>query len=237
MSRFDAVLFDAGGVLVLPDPVAIGDALEPFAGPLPHHRFHRAHHAGMRALEAPIVDHRGVSLEALDWTDYLRGYVRALGVGESSIDAAVTKFGRIFTSYVWRYRIEESVAALSRLALGGVGLGVVSNASGQIEAALRYGGVCQVGAGAGVPVACVVDSDVVGVAKPDPAIFVPALAALAGLGHVDASRIAYVGDSAINDVGGARAAGLVPLQLDPFGDYDGVDHERITSVWDLLAMV
>ncbi len=231
--RFDAVLFDAGGVLVLPDPVAIGDAMEPFAGSLPHHRFHRAHHAGMRALEAPIVDHTGVSLEALDWGDYLRGYAGDLGVAAGDLPAAVDVFRRIFTSYIWRYRIEQSVGALARLAAKGVPMGVVSNATGQVEAALRYAGVCQVGIGAGVPVACVIDSEVVGVSKPDPAIFAPALAAL---GDPDPGRVAYVGDSAINDVGGALAAGIVPLQLDPFGHYDGVDHERITSVWDLMEM-
>lgn len=232
--RFDAVLFDAGGVLVLPDPVAIGDTLEPFAGHLPHHRFHRAHHAGMRSLEAPIVDHTGVSLEQLDWSDYLRGYVADLDVAPEGFDAAVDAFRRIFSSYLWRYRIEQSVAALGWLAAKGVGIGVVSNATGQIEAALRYAGVCQVGDGAGVPVACVVDSAVVGVAKPDPAIFAPALAAL---GDPDPARVAYVGDSAINDVGGALAAGLVPLQLDPFDHYAGVAHERIRSVWDVLHMV
>ena len=231
--RFDAVLFDAGGVLVLPDPVAIGDTMEPFAGPLPHHRFHRAHHAAMRALEAPVVDHTGVSLETLDWLDYFRGYTASLGVSAADTPAAIAAFRRIFTSYVWRYRIEQSVAALGTLWAKGVGIGVVSNASGQIEATLRYAGVCQVGVGAGVPVACVVDSAVVGVAKPDPAIFAPALAAL---GHPDPGRVAYVGDSAINDVGGALAAGLVPLQLDPFDDYAGVVHERITSVWDLVDL-
>jgi FMN phosphatase YigB (HAD superfamily) len=228
------VLFDAGGVLVLPDPVAIGDAMEPFVGSLPHHRFHRAHHAGMRGLEAPIVDHTGVSLEELDWLDYLRAYVRVLGVGDGSLDPAVARFRRVFSSYVWRYRIEESVAALNQLAGLGIPMGVVSNATGQIEAVLKYVGVCQVGPGAGVPVACVVDSAVVGVAKPDPAIFAPALAAL---GDPDPARVAYVGDSAINDVGGAVAAGLVPIQLDPFDDYTGVEHERIRSVWDLIGQL
>ena len=32
MSRFDAVLFDAGGVLVLPDPTVIGPLLVQYGG-------------------------------------------------------------------------------------------------------------------------------------------------------------------------------------------------------------
>lgn len=214
-ARFDAILFDAGGVLVIPDPIAIGDALEPFVGILPRNRFHRAHHAGLRRLEEPLLSRQGISLESLSWADYLDGYLTSLGVAGDDRPAATERFGRIFGSLIWRYRVEESVAALERLSRLGVPMGVVSNATGQIEATLRYEGVCQVGPGAGVPVACVVDSAVVGVAKPDPAIFAPALGAL---GNLDPGRVAYVGDSAVNDVRGALAAGLVPLQLDPYGD-------------------
>jgi putative hydrolase of the HAD superfamily len=60
----------------------------------------------------------------------------------------------------------------------------------------------------------VVDSAVVGVAKPDPAIFGIALDALG----VPASRtVLYVGDSLRYDVAGAVAAGLQPVHLDPYG--------------------
>ena len=77
-------------------------------------------------------------------------------------------------------------------------------------------GVCQVGAGDGVAVRCVVDSHVVGVAKPDPAIFDHAASHFPGL---DRDRIAYVGDSVTMDVGGATAAGLHPILLDPYDDH------------------
>ena len=53
-------------------------------------------------------------------------------------------------------------------------MGVVSNASGQIEAVLARE-TCQVGDGPHVAMRVIVDSDVVGVAKPDPAIFDHAL--------------------------------------------------------------
>jgi putative hydrolase of the HAD superfamily len=69
------------------------------------------------------------------------------------------------------------------------------------------------------------------VAKPDPRIFAPALAAL-GLA---AERVAYVGDSVAIDVRGARAAGLEPVLLDPYEDHTGADHARIASLHDLLT--
>jgi putative hydrolase of the HAD superfamily len=237
-ARFDAVLLDAGGILVMPDPVAIGSALEPFAGSLPIHRFHRAHHAGLRRLEHDAVLRGPLAVEHLDWDDYRHGYIDSLGAPADEVEEAIAAMKRVWSPLVWRFRIEESVAALWRLHHLRVPIGIVSNASGQIEGVLRNEGVCQVGEGPGVPVTCIVDSHVVGIAKPDPAIFAPALSALASLhGGLDPARIAYVGDSAINDVGGARAAGLVPLHLDPYGDYAGFEHERIASLHDVVDWV
>ena len=127
--------------------------------------------------------------------------------------------------------IPEHLAALRALDQAGVPLGVVSNASGQIEAVLRRTGVCQVGPGAGVEVRCVVDSHVVGVAKPDPAIFEHAAVHFP---DVERSRVAYVGDSVTMDVVGARAAGLHPLLVDPYDDHPDGDFDRIRSLADLV---
>lgn len=59
----------------------------------------------------------------------------------------------------------------------------------------------------------VVSSAGAGARKPDPAIFAPALA-LAGCAPAEAI---HVGDTAAEDVAGARAAGVVPLLLDRSG--------------------
>ena len=63
---------------------------------------------------------------------------------------------------------------------------------------LRWFGVCQVGEGDGVPVVIIIDSTIVGVAKPDPAIFSFALDVL----DAKPEHVAYVGDSYANDVVG-----------------------------------
>ncbi len=232
--RFDALLFDAGGVLVMPDPAAIGAALHDLAGPQPVNAFRRAHHRALAALEGWALSNSSGTLEAVDWSLYRRTYSATIGVADDDLDEAVAVLDRIWSPIMWRFRIEESIGALWKLHRAGVPMGVVSNANGQIEHSLRYEGVCQVGHGAGIEMVCVIDSHVVGVAKPDPAIFAPALAAL---GDPDPSRVAYIGDSFVNDVLGSSAAGLVPLQLDPYDDYPGHDHERITSVHDLLTWI
>jgi FMN phosphatase YigB (HAD superfamily) len=79
---------------------------------------------------------------------------------------------------------------------------------------------------------CIVDSHVVGVAKPDPAIFDHALVHFA---EFDRGRIAYIGDSVTMDIGSASAAGLHPILVDPYDDHGGADFERIRSVAELAA--
>ena len=110
-------------------------------------------------------------------------------------------------------------------------MGVVSNASGQIEAQLSRSGVCQAGPGPAIAMRVVIDSHVVGVAKPDPRIFDFALQHFA---EYDRSRIAYIGDSVIMDIAAASAAGLHPILVDPFDDHAGADFERVLSVTTLL---
>ena len=49
---FDAVLFDAGGVLVTPDPAQTAITLAPFGATTHHHHHVRAHWAAIAGLEA-----------------------------------------------------------------------------------------------------------------------------------------------------------------------------------------
>ena len=82
----------------------------------------------------------------------------------------------------------------------------------------------------------VIDSAVVGVAKPDPQIFALALAAL-GLSAVDRSTVVHVGDSLRYDVAGALAAGVRPLHLDPHGFCPAPEgHEHIRRLSDVAAL-
>lgn len=224
MPRFDAILFDAGGIFVLPDPTVLGPLLAWFGGDPSIDTHRRAHYAGMAAKSATGKG------EAF-WEEYNHTYVAAIGVPAHEVHEAAAALGATRTAHLWRWPIPESVAALRALHATGMPVGVVSNASGQIEGVLRRSGVCQVGEGPGTPVRVVIDSHVVGVAKPDPAIFDHALPYFAGIAR---QRIAYVGDSVTMDVGGARAAGLHPILLDPHDDHPDADFERITSLGDLL---
>ena len=222
--RFDAVLFDAGGVLVLPDPTVIIPLLVRYGGSTDTDAHRRAHYAGMKA-KSDRSEPEG------SWSVYDDAYVAAVDVDPVDREEAAFVLGRTRSPWLWRWTIPETRAALAALAAAGVPMGVVSNASGQIEATLVRE-VCQIGPGRHVEMRCIVDSQVVGVAKPDPAIFDHALTSFA---EFERGRIAYVGDSVTMDIGAASAAGLHPILLDPHDDHVGADFERIASVVELAA--
>ena len=221
----DAVLFDAGGVLVMPDPSVLAPTLAYYGAETDHEIHRRAHYAAMTAKS------RAGGGET-DWDDYDRAYVEAVGVPVAEQEAAAFVLGRTRSAHLWRAPLPGVVEALREFNRRGIPVGVVSNASGQIEEILARSGICQVGDGPHAAVRCVVDSHIVGVSKPDPAIFDHALPHFEGIGR---GRIGYVGDSIVLDVAAASGAGLVPILMDPWGDaVDLVQCRRIGSLAELL---
>jgi putative hydrolase of the HAD superfamily len=226
VNQFDAVLFDAGGVLVLPDPTVLGPLFAPFGGDPSIEAHVRAHYRGMAVKSwAGSAEHF--------WDEYNHAYVMSIGVPDHDVPYAAHVLERTRNAYIWRWPIPDSMTALTALDEAGVPMGVVSNASGQIEEVLLRSRLCHAGPGDHTSMRVIIDSHVVGVAKPDPRIFDHALAYFS---EFERSRIAYVGDSVTMDVGGARAAGLLPILLDPYDDHVEADFLRIKSLHELLAM-
>ena len=224
----DAVLLDAGGVLMLPSHEPIVAALERIGVAIDASLLDAAHYAGMHGLDdAPP--------EAFDWRDYLRAYVQTLGVAAARREAAIALLGARFddSASLWRRAIPGVCEALHVLLATGVRLGVVSNAEGTCEARLAELAICQVGPGHGATVEVVVDSHVVGVEKPDPAIFGFALRAM----DLDPARCLYVGDSVRFDVAGARAAGLTPVLVTPEPSARDGEFARVRSIAELLHLI
>lgn len=228
MTAVEAVLLDVGGVFLLPDPDELIPVLVASGAKVDAQAVVRGHYAAIAAMDR----------DGPDWDRYRATLARCCGVPEANVPAAGAALRRLFDlngASLWRRVVPGSIAALRRLADTGVSLGVVSNADGTIAELLMAGKICQIGAGEGVPVTVVVDSHVVGVAKPDPAIFVIALERLG----VQPAGAVHVGDTAHADVEGARAAGVRPLHLDPYGDcpYPDGHHEHVRSLDDVVEIV
>jgi len=220
-SDIDAVLLDAGGVLLLPDPLALRRALAPFGVVPDDETCRRAHYAGVRALDR---------LDLPDWRAVDGAVAGAVGVPEEALDEVVGLIPHVYVTEPW-VAAPGAAQALQRLGAAGLALAVVSNATGTVEQQLAEHRICSVDGGACARVAVVVDSHLVGVEKPDPAIFGIALEALG----VEPERSIHVGDSVHFDVQGARAAGVRPVHLDPYRLCGAGDHAHVRSLEELAA--
>jgi putative hydrolase of the HAD superfamily len=215
-----AVFLDVGGVFHLPNPEQIRQAI---GVAVDDELLARAHYAATATLAEFVDDDREI------WNRYIHGYAMAIGHPERE-HALVDAFNR---RGMWSHVIPGSVDGLRRLAGTGVRLAIVSNSDGTLEERLMAAMVCQVGAGAAVCVAAVLDSGVCGFAKPDPRIFELALAATG----VPADETVHVGDTVGADVAGARAAGVRPLHLDPYGFCSDATHEHVASLDDVVEVI
>lgn len=211
----EAVLLDSGGVLMLPDPERMRAALESIGGSADDETCRRAHYASMRELDR---------LGRVDWAAVDRALAREAGVPEDRLDEAVPFLDEVYLRQPW-VPIAGVAEALLDLQAAGFGLAIVSNASGTMEQMLAEHRICSVGGTEHADVAIVVDSEVVGVEKPDPKIFSFALDAL----DVAPERCVYIGDTVYFDVNGARAAGVHPIHVDPYRFCPDRDHPHVGS--------
>jgi putative hydrolase of the HAD superfamily len=236
-----AILLDAGGVLVFPEP---GHILPPMraAGLDPGPAvLERAHYQAMAAQDEEAAPPRPDSW----WRNYLTTYVAACGVPADRAARLATEIAGQPRPGSWAHAglgVKDGLQALAAL---GLPMGVVSNSDGTVQGDLRRVGLCYVPDGSGHPaegaeaegveMGVILDSAVVGVAKPDPGIFRLALDALG----VPAGRdVLHVGDSLRFDVTGALAAGLQPVHMDPHGLCSApAGHPHVGSLAGLAGLV
>jgi putative hydrolase of the HAD superfamily len=150
--------------------------------------------------------------------------VIARGLGDD-----VPPAGRLADLLVASLRFElmpDVVPALDALDARGARLAVVSNWDYDLPRVLE-------GLGVGGRFAAVETSATAGAAKPDPAIF---LGALARLGVAPADAL-HCGDSEDFDCAGARAAGIAGVLIDREGSAPPGPCRRIATLVELAAMI
>jgi FMN phosphatase YigB (HAD superfamily) len=226
-----AVLLDAGGVFVLPDPDRILGAFTRAECSVPRGVLADAHYRAA-ARFGTHLDVEGCWTES--WLEYLQTYVDACGIPQDRRDEAHHHLDSEFAdAALWVDPVPGSREGLQTLADTGVRLGIISNADGMMGSRLAQLELCQVGPGIGVDIECVVDSGNVGVMKPDPRIFQAAIDLLG----LEPDQVWYVGDMPAIDVVGARRAGIRPYLMDPLSLHLDADYERISSLAALAELI
>lgn len=218
-AAIEAVLFDAGGVLVDLDYAYLRRLIEPHHREVPEQDLSLAEaHARKQINNRVSTGDRVGDL----WRDYFYIILGRVGVPPdehaSLIDSLWEAHERVG---LWSVPCDGAIKTVERIAGMGLRVGVVSNAEGQIERSLEDAGF--------KGFETVVDSHLVGVQKPDPAIFGIALERMS----LRADRAIYVGDLPEVDVKGARAAGISAILLDRHDLYPGVDAPRLRTLSDL----
>jgi HAD superfamily hydrolase (TIGR01549 family) len=226
-----AVLLDAGGVFVLPDPDRILGAFTRAECSVPREVLADAHYRAAARFGIHLDVEAGWT-EA--WLEYLQTYVEECGVPQDRRDEAHLHIDSEFAdAALWVEPVPGSREGLQALADTGVRLGIISNADGMMGPRLAQLELCQVGPGIGVDIECVVDSGNIGVMKPDPRIFQVAIDLLG----LEPDQVWYVGDMPAIDVVGARRAGIRPYLMDPLGLHLDADYERISSLAALAELI
>ncbi len=231
INRPGAVLLDAGGVLVLPDPERILGAFSRAECSVRREVLADAHYRAARRFSTELDVETNWN-EA--WLEYLQTYVEECGVPPHQREEAHRHIDSEFAdAELWVEPVSGSRGGLQALADTGVQLGVVSNADGMMGQRLAQLELCQVGPGIGVDIQCLVDSGNVGVMKPDPRIFKVAVELLG----FNASQVWYVGDMPAIDIVGAERAGIRAFLMDPLGLHLDASYERVSSLAALAELV
>jgi len=223
-----------GGVFVVPDPNVLNTVLlsHGVRAVLTAENAAESHYTGVRAM-TELLAHDDVWETNPDvWEHYDRAYFGAVGLEGDDLGAALVARGELRKQgegeIVWRHLLSDNIAGFARIA-GMRPVAIVTNNNGTAVQQCLDHGICQLDDGPLPRVAAIVDSTVVGISKPDPRIFDPAIEALG----TARERTLYVGDTVHADVRGAEAAGLPVVQLDPFDHHDDHDHWRLPGLHSL----
>jgi putative hydrolase of the HAD superfamily len=214
-------------VIVLPDRGLVAGALHAVGIDIDPAVVPRAHYRAVRGLDHPASRAPGRK-------DYARALLPQLGVVPGRTAAALAAWERLADrsrsgAVLWSEPTPGALTTIAALHRRGLAVVIVTNSDGHAEENLA---ACGFG---GVPV---IDSEVVGAAKPAVRIFEVALAVageeLAALGlsrvALEPSEVVHVGDTLANDVAGARAAGITPIHFDPLRACRARDHRHIRSL-------
>lgn len=212
----DTLLLDAGNTLIYLDHDAVAELTGLDASAL-----RSAEGAAKRAYEATLRS--GTSHED-GWLLFMQELLARSGAREGLTEQVRMLRAEHDRRNLWRKVPPGLREVLTEARDRGWKLGVVSNSEGRLVEILTEVGIAEF-------FGVIVDSAVVGVAKPDPRIFALALDALGS----SAQKAIYAGDVPDVDVAGARAAGIEAVLVDSLDHYpDYTEAPRFQRTADLV---
>ncbi len=217
-----ALLFDFGGTLAFLDFDLLarewsrpGRAMDPLA-------LEFAEYEGRAMIDEMLMSGKERDVNK-GYEHFFRAWLAAAGIPQDEIRECGERFREIHReATLWRVVRPGTFEALERLRSRGLKLAIVSNAEGQVESDAHRFGLAPF-------FDTIIDSHIVGVAKPDPRIFHIALERLG----VEPDEVRFAGDIYSIDMLGARAAGIEGALIDQHGRYHWVEHEKIRHVGEL----
>ena len=231
MPALEAVVFDAGGILVRLDFEWMAGMMGELGHPVDAATLRRAEIEGRRRYDESGAHASAAASPPLgragDVRAYFGGMLLAAGLPAAKLDAAIERLlARERERGLWARPMEGAREAIDGVLALGLKTAVVSNSDGRAERHLLASDVRH---GLGF----VIDSHLVGIEKPDPRIFALALERLG----VAAERALFVGDIRSVDERGARAAGMRFVLLDPSGDYGEAPGDAIRTIAELPGWI
>jgi putative hydrolase of the HAD superfamily len=217
-----ALLFDFGGTLAFLDYELLAREFSRPGRPIDPLALEFAEYEGRAMIDRVLMSgqHRDVNK---GYEEFFAAWLGAAGIPEEEIREHGERFREIHReATLWRVVRPGTIDALERLRARGLKLAIVSNAEGQVESDAQRFGLAPL-------FDTIIDSHIVGVAKPDPRIFQIALERLG----VAPDEVRYAGDIYSIDMLGARAAGIEGALIDQHGRYHWVEHEKIRHVGEL----
>jgi putative hydrolase of the HAD superfamily len=220
----ETVLLDAGGVLLDLDYAYIRRLLEARDVQATLETLSSAEAIARCEIDRRVRD-GGTSAEA--WRDYFRVILGRVGLAAVHHDAIIETLWEAHQRVgLWTIPLPGALETVRQLRDMGFRIGVVSNAEGRVQQDLEAAGFDNV-------FETVVDSHLVGVAKPDPGIFRIALERM----RAKPEAAVFLGDVPAVDVPGAAALGIAPLILDRHGLYPELTVPRLRAITSFPAWV
>lgn len=209
----DLLCLDAGNTVIFLDHAVVAALLTDLECPVTVPALVDAEGFAKRSIGTPDAAPapQGFAPAHVLWAVVVRTMIERAGVARSESERCVRALWAEHDAFnLWRRVPEGLVDALARVRAAGVRVCIVSNSEGKLAELFARLGLSS-------SFDHVIDSGIVGVEKPDPAIFRIATERFS----IDPSRALHLGDTVATDIDGARNAGIRSALIDPFSHYAG----------------